>query len=149
VSTLITSRVVAQNNRRSLCMATRLTLGVAFGLSALCESPPKTPFEFWHGGDHDALSQRLAVAVEEAFERSTEFTSGSGKKPGTLLVYIPDPVRREKRLWLTRAVYTVKFKTPEGQDLGTESGRCWSSDIGKCAFQIVSSAQTAASRMAR
>src|SRR5258708_4753018 len=129
--------------------ATALAVNVAFGISTMCETPTKkTLVEFWHSGD-DALSQRLTVAVETAFERSPDFTPSSGKKAGTLIVHIPHNVDWEKKLWRTKALYTVEFSSSEGQELGTESGSCWASDIEKCAARILSGARAAARRMPR
>jgi hypothetical protein len=69
-----------------------LKAGIAICLTAsLSElgapSAKRTLVEFWHVGD-DGLSQRLRDEVESAFQRSSDFTSSSGKKPGTLVVYI-------------------------------------------------------------
>ena len=101
---------------------TCFALSLALSIRAFCETPSeRTLVEYWHVGD-DGLSQRFTVAVEAAFKEAPDFTPSFGKKPGTLIVYVPHNVRWEKKLWRTRALYTVEFKSSEGQDLGTESG---------------------------
>jgi hypothetical protein len=116
---------------------TCFALSLALSVNAFCETPSKrTLVEYWYSGD-DGLSQRLTVAVEAAFKTAHDFTPSFGKKPGTLIVYVPHHVGWEKKFWRTRALYTVEFKSSEGQDLGTESGACWASDMGKCASRIL------------
>jgi hypothetical protein len=93
-------------------------LAVAFGGQG--ETPVKrTPVEFWHVGD-DGLSERLADAVDKAFERSSDFTPSSGKKPGTLVVYIPENVDWTKKLGRTKVLYHVEFKSIDGPEFRDE-----------------------------
>ena len=129
----------------------RLKAGIAIyltaALSALGGAPVKrTLVELGHDDD-DGLSQRLTFEVASAFERSSDFTPGSGKKSDTLIVTVPHNVHWTKKSGRTKALYTVEYPTVEGQSLGTRSGSCWEDEPARCASRIVEDARGAARKM--
>jgi hypothetical protein len=133
-----------------------LTLVALFGGYAADVTTP-IPVELWQVGD-DALSQKLAVAVETAFRRSPDFrltSIGTGRR---LVVDIMSNVKTEIVGKRKEATYTVRFssldddtsKNPDleqrlslAKEISTQRGSCWASELPKCAAQIVSDAKTA------
>jgi hypothetical protein len=112
----------------------------------------------------DALSQKLAVAVDTALRRSTDFRLtgiGTGR---TLVVWITSNVKTEMVGERLRAAYTVQFSwldenTSKNPDLdkrvalakviSTQKEVCWANALPRCATQIVNDAKTAARKMPR
>ena len=120
---------------------------LANALTAIDDTPAKrTLVEYRHVGD-DALSQRLTIEVETAFEHSPNFTPSSGKKPGTLIVTVPDNVGWAKKSGRTKALYTVEYTSVDGKKLLKKSGSCWEDELSKCALNIVKNAKFAVCRM--
>lgn len=131
-------------------------------LSAWCaDRATPIPVEFWHVGD-DALSQKLAVAVETAFRRSPDFRLTAIGKGRTLVVWITSNVESEMVGKRRKATYTVRFsslddgtsKNPDleqrialAREISMQRGSCWASELPRCAAQIVSDAKIAARKM--
>lgn len=125
----------------------RLEMGIVVFLASALTAPAKrTLVEYWHVGD-DALSQRLTIEVETAFEHSPDFTPSSGKKPGTLIVTVPDNVGWAKKSGRTKALYTVEYTSVDGKKVLEKSGSCWEDELSKCAFNIVKDAKFAVRKM--
>lgn len=131
-------------------------------LPAWCTDPiTPVPVEFWHVGD-DALSQKLAVAVETAFKRSPDFrlaVRGTGR---TLVVWIVGNVRAEMVGERQKVTYTVRFaslddkasKNPDmdqrvalAREISMRTRSCWASELQKCSAQVMSDAKNAAQKM--
>ncbi len=119
------------------------------------------PVEFWHVGD-DALSQKLAVAAERAFRRSPSFRLTTPGKGRTLVVTIMRNAEWETVGKRTKATYTVQFsslddnsaKNPDAEqrialarEISMQKGSCWTTELPRCAAQIVRDAKIAARKM--
>lgn len=100
-----------------------------------------TLVEVWTGGD-DALTQRLAEAVREAFKKSPEFTPSYGQKPNTLKVLIPTHVDWEKIGKRTKVRSKIEFSWPgTDREVSTSSVECWDDTPAKCADDVISDAK--------
>lgn len=121
-------------------------LGLAF--CAIADNPGKTPVELWTGGD-DGLTQRFADAIRHALNSSPVFFSSSGKKPGSLIVFIPTHVASVKKAGRITIQYTVLFSSVADRELGSSKGTCQSSDaaLTKCAVQVVKEAEMVARKV--
>jgi hypothetical protein len=110
--------------------------------------PPRAPvpLEIWRRGD-DGLTLRFADALEGAFRASSVFTMSSGKKPGTLVVTIPDHVEWERVGNQTKVIYTLEFSTESSGRIGSSVGTCWDDDLCPCARQALRDARSAADKM--
>ena len=118
---------------------------------AVCapQSAPRKPrpVEVWRVGD-DGLTSKLTDTLEAALGSSQDFALSSGKKPGTLVVTIPNHVR-----WKTasggrpRVIYTVEFSSVDAQVIGRANGTCWDDSLLTCAAQIIKDAKVAARKM--
>lgn len=102
--------------------------------------------EFWHTGD-DALSEKLAYQVEQAFDRSPDFTLSSERRPDTLVVRIPTNVDWNKVGKRTQVLYTVEFSSVYNQNISVQKGSCWEDKLAECAGRIVKDAKVAARKL--
>lgn len=101
-----------------------------------------TLVEVWCGGD-DALTLSLRDTLENAFKSSQDFSLGSGKKPGTLVVTIPTHVGWKHVHKRTQVLYSVEFSSADNKIFSTSTGSCWDDRLAKCAAQIVKEARIA------
>lgn len=137
-------QVIMRNSRRFWIGAVlALTLTVC-GTGAAADAP--MPVELWRGGD-DGLTQKLYVALENAFTSSADFTLTGEGTAGTLVVMIPTHVEWRRRLWRTRIIYTVEFRTKDDQLIGLSKGSCWEGSVKKCAKQVLKDAKIAAAKV--
>jgi hypothetical protein len=98
------------------------------------------PVELWHTGD-DGYSQRLTVTMEKTFTRAPEFVSSSGKKPGTLIIRIPENLDWEKIENRIRIHYKVEYSWIDRPTQDMSVGSCWDDEFSKCAAQILEGAR--------
>ena len=120
--------------------------------------PTAKPIEFWHVGD-DAASQKLAVAVEKALTRSSDFRLTSTGPGGRLVVWITDNAGSEQVGERIKTTYSVQYawlskdlaKNPDpdqrvalAKEISRQRGSCWADKLDTCAEQIVSYARIAA-----
>lgn len=115
--------------------------GIVTWLAVIVAQPPKDnrPVEVWIGGD-DGYTQRLRNLLEDMFSRSPNVQMSNGKKPGTLLVTIPNHVawkRMEKR---TLIMYDVEFSIVGRKGVNKKSGSCWGDNMKICANAILQEA---------
>jgi hypothetical protein len=112
----------------------------------------------------DALSQKLARAVETAIKRSPEFRlTATGTGP-TLVVWIMNNAKSELVGKRTKATYTAQFSSLDdnasrnldldqrvalAREISTQKESFWATELPKCAAQIVSDARIAARKMPR
>ena len=108
--------------------------------------PRAVPVQVWRVGD-DGLTLRLGDALESAFNRSRDFTPGSGEQPGTLIVSVPKHVGWKEFGERTQVQYEVDFTTADGMSVGRSEGRCWEDALEKCATQILTAAKRAVRKM--
>jgi len=120
---------------RAAALITVATLGMD-------ASAAPTLIEVWRGGD-DALTQRLADALESAFRVSPNFSLSSGKKPGTLVITVPHAGWKEMGP-RTQVSYSVEFTSTDNRKLGRSTGRCWEDTLENCAAHIVADSKIAA-----
>jgi hypothetical protein len=99
--------------------------------------------EVWRGSD-DGLTVRLAEAVERSLKASGKFVLSRGKKPGTLLLTIPQHVDWKKTGDRMQVSYTVAFSTADNRELGSGTGTCWEDKLPDCTTYIVRAAAAAA-----
>lgn len=146
-----------------------IRLAVLFGVGfiswrslAWCaDATTPIPAEFWHIGD-DSLSQKFAMAVERAFQRSPDLRLTAISKGRALVVTMTRIVEVEMVGKRAKVTYDVRFSSlddkmasnPDLQQrfglatqIGTQKGSCWASELARCAAQIVSDAKTAAQKM--
>ena len=110
--------------------------------------PPAEPVsvEVWHHGDIGA-TLRFSDAIERAVYGSPAFRRSSGRKPGTLIVRVPETVQALDVSDREQLQYRVEFETSAGKLLGATTGACWSDQLGICANFVVEQAKLAARRM--
>jgi hypothetical protein len=100
------------------------------------------PVEVWHVGD-DALSEKLAAAIEDAFRaRADLFVPSSGKQPGTLIATIPTNVTETELGGRRYIFYKAGFSDPDGHPLIMTASGCLESVIADCTKQIVNDAKS-------
>ena len=112
---------------------------------AYCAQRPKL-VEVWSGGD-DGYTLRLRDALERAFRGSPNFRLSSGRKPGSLIVYIPHSVKWKRVGVRTQVFYDVEFSTIHEKILEKSNGSCWEDDLGTCATSIIRSATDVAQKI--
>ena len=134
---------------RSVLAPVLVIVGVSMAVPALAvdaASAKKIPVELWFVGD-DVLSLRVRDAVENAFKSSPDFIFSEGKKPGTLVVTIPENAGWQRIGGRTRVLYKVEFASSANQKIGARNGSCWENAVGNCAAQIVRDAKIAARKI--
>jgi hypothetical protein len=105
--------------------------------------------EVWRAGD-DVLTSRLRDSLEIALKSSRDFTLSNGKKPGSLVIGIPEHVGwKETSGGRTRVTYEVEFSSVNNKKIRHAMGSCWDESLEKCATQIVREAKIAALRIPR
>jgi hypothetical protein len=107
-------------------------------------SAPPTLSEVWRVGD-DALTQRLADALESAFRALPNFSLSSGKKPGTLVITVPHAGWKEIGP-RTQVRYAVEFTSTDNRKLGGSTGWCWEDALENCAAHILADSRIAAQK---
>jgi hypothetical protein len=124
-----------------------LTISQLLAFQALTHGSPRRPLlvEVWRGGD-DALTEKLADAIEDELRRSPEFALSTGKKPGTLIIKIPTNVDWKQVATRTKVLYVVQFSSDD-RNLGAHSGACWADAPTECAVRVVSNAKAAARKI--
>jgi hypothetical protein len=125
--------------RSQLVLLTAATVSSAMWAQSATSRKPVL-VELWHTGD-DGYSQRLTVTMEETFARAPEFVSSSGKKPGTLIVRIPENVDWEKVENRIRIHYQVEYSWTDRPTKDMRVGSCWDDEFPKCAAQILEGAK--------
>jgi hypothetical protein len=65
---------------------------------------------------------KVADAVRHALSSSSVFISSFGKKPGSLIVFIPTHVSWIKKGGQITIQYTVLFRSVDDQELGSSKG---------------------------
>jgi hypothetical protein len=127
-----------------------VVLAAAAVIAQACHGVPPSrelvPVEIWRRGD-DGLTLRFADALEGALRASSIFTMSSGKKPGTLMVTIPDHVEWERVGNRTKVIYTLEFSTESSDRIGSSRGTCWDDDLSPCSRQALRDARSAADKM--
>jgi hypothetical protein len=71
----------------------------------------------------------------------------SGKKPGTLIVTIPNHVDWKDEGKRTRVYYITEFTSVDNRPLGASRGSCWDNELGRCAIQILKRAKSLAPKL--
>jgi hypothetical protein len=140
-----------QNGNTPMTTSRKLFAMIALQLLPSACSPSTasrrpTLVEVWRGGD-DALTVRLADAIEDKFRRSPDFTLSSGRKPHTLVVTIPTNVDWKQVGDRTRVLYTINFSSDTVPNLGSSSGACWADTLAECAADVVKHAKAAARKI--
>jgi hypothetical protein len=102
--------------------------------------------EVWHHGDI-GTTVRVTDAIEKAVFATPAFRRSSGRKPGTLVVFIPETVAAVDAGAREQLRYLVRFETSTGKALGETTGVCWGDELGSCAGFVVKQAELAAVRM--
>ena len=112
------------------------------GTGTAAEAPMRV--ELWTGGD-DGLTQKFAVAIENALISSPDFAWDSDEETvGTLIIRIPTHVYPRHRGGRTRIVYRVEFSTKDDLLIFEIQGCCWASSVKKCAKEVLQDAKRAA-----
>jgi hypothetical protein len=106
-----------------------------------------TPVEVQRVGD-DALTSRLRDALEDALKNSGDFMLSDGKKPGTLIVKIPNHVSwKNGSGGRTHVLYKVEFATVDAGVIGRVTGSCWEDSLSKCAARVIIAARNAVRKL--
>lgn len=108
--------------------------------AARSSSVGQTPVEIRRGGD-DGLAVRFADALEAAFRGAPEFSLGSDKVPGTLIVTIPSNVTWKQVGDRTQVNYSIQFTTIDSQPVGSSSGTCWEDQLQQCIDHVLEDAK--------
>jgi hypothetical protein len=125
-----------------------LVLALSTASASAAEVPARAiPVEIWTAA-HDDLTDRLSAAITLAMNDSQGFASSFGKKQGSLYVTITDRVHWKimgARAQLT-APFAIADRPPNAAPLATGTVSCRDDQILECGGQVVSLAQSVATR---
>lgn len=99
------------------------------------------PVEIQRGGD-DGLTLRFAAALETAFRASPRFAVEPHGTSDPLRAIIPTHVGWESVGGRIQVSYRVELERG-GRRLAAPEGRCWESELNRCAGQVVAAAASA------
>jgi len=90
----------------------------------------------------DALSNRLGVAIEEAFRRSPDFEVVSKAEKNTLGVTIPTNVDWDRTGERSKVRSKIEFSSDDtNKILRIITVACWEDGLSKCADRVVKDAK--------